>query len=148
MRLCLEESLETFVRGSIVASTVMLGVAAERVFNLICESLETALSSPKEQAEFARVLDRFAMKPKVDWVHEKLRGIQELKPRPDGFPENGTLMTTVIYDLMRSQRNDLGHPRDTPPLPNRGEAHANLSIFPRYYETAENLRAFLASHRV
>lgn len=144
----LEESLETFVRGNLVASMVMLGVAAERVFDLLCEALEAALLAPREKVAFSRLLERHQMKPKVYWAHDKLRRLQEQHPRLIGFPENAALMITAIYDMIRSQRNDLGHPRDVPPRLGRGDAHANLQIFPRYYETAEVVRRFLATNQV
>jgi hypothetical protein len=144
----LEECLQTFVRGNLVASMVMLGVAAERVFDLVCDALLPALADPTEHAALSKVLDRYAMKPKVDWVHDKIRRIQHQTPRPTGFPENAALMVTAIYDMIRSQRNDLGHPRDLPPRLGRGDAHANIQIFPRYYETAEVLREVLGRNRV
>jgi hypothetical protein len=144
----LDESLESFVRANNVAAMVMLGVAAERVFDLLSESLLNALKSPTERQELSRLLERFTMKPKVDWVHAKLREVQERKPKLQGFPENAALMVTAIYDLIRAQRNDLGHPRDFPPKMSAGDSHANLLIFPRYYETSEVVRAFLASTTV
>ena len=142
----LDECLETFVRGNLVASTVMLGIGAERVFDLLCESLEPALADPRERRSFFRLRRRFAMKPKVDWVHDKLRRVQE--QRLPGFPENAALMVTVIYDMIRSQRNELGHPREHPPRLNRGDVSANIQVFPKYYETAEAVRQFLATNRV
>jgi hypothetical protein len=57
-------------------------------------------------------------------------------------------MVTAIYDMIRMQRNDLGHPREHPPRMSQGDAHANLLMFPRYYETAEMVRRFLAANRV
>jgi hypothetical protein len=144
----IDESLQTFVRGRTVAAMVMLGVAAERVFDLLCESLVNALGNAAEKQKFSALLNRFAMKPKVDWVHAKLREVQDRKPKNEGFPENSALMVTAIYDIMRAQRNDLGHPREMPPKLSPGDAHANLLIFPRYYETAELVRKYLASSMV
>jgi hypothetical protein len=140
------ESLETFRRGSIVASAIMLGVAAERVFDLVCESLLKALANPSEKKAFEDLLQRYAMKPKLEWVAAKLQALQRTK-RP-GFPDNAPMMVTVIYDLLRSQRNELGHPREIPPEIDREEEHANLQIFPTYYETAERLRSFLQANSV
>ena len=142
----LAESLETFRKGNRVASTVMLGIAAERVFLLLCDSLAGALSSTSEKTAFTKLLDRFPMKPKLDWVHAKIQQIQ--KQAPSGFPDNATIMLVAIYDLMRCQRNELGHPRETPPNIQRQDAFVNLQIFPRYYEIAEEVRAFLASNQV
>lgn len=140
------ESLSTFRRGAVIASAVMLGVAAERVFLLVCESIRDALADPKEKADFTRLLERFAVKPKLDWVHSKLLQVQGTKG--SGLPDNSTLTVTAIYQLLRSQRNDLGHPRDMPPTVEREDVFANLQIFPRFYETAEQLRAYLATNSV
>ncbi len=142
----LAESLETFRKGNRVASTVMLGIAAERVFLLLCDSLADALSNTSEKTAFTKLLDRFPMKPKLDWVNAKIVQIQ--KQAPSGFPDNATIMLVTIYDLMRCQRNELGHPRETPPNIERQDAFVNLQIFPRYYEIAEEVRTFLASTQV
>jgi len=142
----LAESLETFRKSNLVASAVMLGIAAERVFLLLCGALAAALANPGEKTAFTKLLDRFPMKPKLDWVQNKIQQIQ--KQAPAGFPENAGIMLVAIYDLMRCQRNELGHPRGKPPNMNRQDAFVNLQIFPRYYEIAEEVRAFLASNPV
>jgi hypothetical protein len=142
----LAESLETFRKANLVASTVMLGIAAERVFLLLCDSLAAALSNTSEKAAFTKLLDRFPMKPKLDWVQNKIQHIQ--KQAPPGFPENASIMLVAIYDLMRTQRNELGHPREAPPAVPRQDAFVNLQIFPRYYEIAEEVRTFLGSNPV
>ena len=142
----LAESLAGLRRGIYISSTVMLGVAAERVFLLLCDSLADALAEENERDEFKRILDRYAMKPKLDWVHAKLARVQA--QRPAGFPDNTSLMVNAIYDLIRNQRNELGHPRELPPSLDREDVFVNLQIFPRYYETAETVRAFLADNSV
>lgn len=142
----LAEALTTFRRGSPVASTVMLGIAAERVFLMVCESLLAALRDPTEQAALEGILQRFAMKPKLDWVHAKVLALQNR--RLTGLPDNIGLMVTAVYDFLRTQRNDLGHPRDLPPVVDREDAFANLQMFPRYYQVAEELRRFLEANQV
>jgi hypothetical protein len=139
----LSESLNTFRHGDRVAATIMLGVAAERVFLLLCESLATALADPAEQRDFGKVLGRFAMNPKLQWVHQKIQLI-----KAPGFPENANIMVTAIYDFVRGQRNDLGHPREMPPAVTQEDMFVNLQVFPRYYQTAEQVRAFLAANKV
>lgn len=142
----LAESLETLRKGNLVSSTVMLGIAAERVFLLLCETLEAALADVGEKAALTKLLGRFPMKPKLDWVQNKIQRIQ--KQPSNSLPENATIMIVAIYDLMRCQRNELGHPREAPPRVNREDAFVNLQIFPRYYEIAEETRKFLLSNRV
>ena len=142
----LAESLETFRKGNLVASTVMLGIAAERVFLLLCESLEAALADPREKADLGKRLKAFPMKPKLDWVHGKIQDLQ--KQRLAGFPDNATMMTVAIYDLIRCQRNEFGHPRELPPNITRADALVNMQIFPRFFELAEQVRSYMKSNTV
>lgn len=134
------ESLEAFRRGVLVAATVMLGVAAERVFLLLAESLLGGLADEDERRELEKRLNRFQMKPKLDWVHEKLQRIQDQRQRPRGFPDNTTVALTAIYDLLRKQRNELGHPHEDPPRLEREEVFTNLQLFPSLYETSGSAR--------
>ena len=57
-------------------------------------------------------------------------------------------MVTGIYDLIRQQRNDLGHPRDVPPKMERGQLEASLFLFSQYYRNAEQLNSYLTLHKV
>jgi hypothetical protein len=139
----LEESLDTYIRGNLVASTVMLGVSAERVFLLLCDAVTAALAEEKQRQAFEKICRRTPMKPKLDWISECFRRWQEGGEKIKGFPDNSSLMVTAIYDLMRFQRNDVGHPRELPPRLIRENVYANLVIFPIYYETAERIRELL-----
>jgi hypothetical protein len=130
-----------------VASTMMLGSAAERVFLLIYDSLLAALKDPAEQAAFQKILDRNPMKPKLDWVSDKLRQIQTPK-RPPDLPEDVDIKIPGIFNLSRYQRNDVGHPRPAPPTVTRDDAYGYLRLFPSYYATAEKVREFLANNKV
>jgi hypothetical protein len=144
----LVESLHSFRQDRIVASAVLLGVAAERTFLLIAGALLEALKDANEQTKFKKLLDRQAMKPKQDWAHAKLLKLDESRSKlPDDFPESTPLMVTGIYDLIRQQRNDLGHPRDVPPKLDRGLLEANFFLFSQYYRSAERLQSYLTSHK-
>ena len=68
--------------------------------------------------------------------------------KTNSFPDNTSLMITAIYDLIRCQRNELGHPRATLPNVSKEDAFVNLQIFPRYYEIAEVVRRFFAANKV
>ncbi|MBI2819112.1 MAG: hypothetical protein HYX73_03960 [Acidobacteria bacterium] len=142
----LTESLECFRLGAMVASNLLLGVAAERVFLRVCTSLEPALSDPKELQQFQKLLAGIGMKAKLDWVRQKIENIQKQKPRP--LPEDVDVALNGVYTFIRAQRNDLGHPKDDPPNVSREQVFMNLRLFPTYYSTAEAVRTFLASNQV
>jgi len=142
----LAEALNCFTKGALVAATILLGVASERVFLLVCSSLQKALSDSTERDKFTKLLARNAMKPKLDWVQQKIEKIQATKQHP--LPDNVNMMLSVIYDLVREQRNELGHPRDAPPQLQREEVFANLCIFPTYYKTAQTVTAYFDTNQV
>ncbi|PYV21087.1 MAG: hypothetical protein DMG24_20650 [Acidobacteria bacterium] len=101
----LSESLNCFERGCFIASVLMLGVASERAFLLVCDSLLAALSKSTERSEFDRILKRNPIKPKQDWVLRKIQEIQKTRPCP--LPDNVNVMLTVIFDFIRTQRNSV-----------------------------------------
>jgi len=124
----------------------MLGIAAERVFLLVCEATLNALQDANERTTLSRLLRGFAMKRKLDWVHKKYLAIQQSPPQ--GFPDNATLVITGIYDLLRVQRNDLGHPRQLPPSLGGEELFASLQCFPGFMLSADRLCAVLAGIKI
>jgi len=143
----LRESLVSYTRGTVVASVMMLGIAAERAFLLVCDSLLRNLRDPAEQARFQKLLGRNPIKPKLGWVTQKFQQIQYPKSPPD-WPEDIDIKVTGIFNLIRCQRNELGHPRPAPPAVTRDDAFSYLRIFPSYYGTAEQARTFLANNKV
>ena len=142
----LSESLECFARGNLISSVVMLGIAAERVFLLLCSALSESLSDPSEKTEFDRVLAQRGMKPKMDWFLGKIQKLQQGSPRP--LPDDVNIMLCTIYDFIRCQRNNLGHPQDSLPSVTREDAYVNLRVFPSYFEMANQIINYFRSNKV
>ncbi len=140
------ESLNCFIKGNHIASVVMLGVASERAFLLLCDAFLNAVSDPTEKNRFSAIIRANAIKPKEDWVLNKIQDLQKARPRP--LPDNVNIMLTVIFDFIRSQRNNLGHPQETPPKTTREEAFVNLRIFPGYYKMLNQVMDYLSRNNV
>jgi len=134
VRFYLTESLDCFHRGSLVASVVMLGIASEQMFILLCDALLESLSDPNEKDKFGKLLIGRNMKPKMDWVSKKIVDLHDDRSCP--LPNDVVIMLTPIFDLIRNQRNDLGHPRVSPPDVTRDQAFAYLELFPIYCRVA------------
>jgi hypothetical protein len=146
VRSYLAESLATFGRGNLVSATVMLGIAAERAFLLLCESAADALANAAEEDQFRGLLARFPMKPKLDWITVKF---QEQSVRAlAGFPDNAQIAILAVYDLLRVQRNELGHPKEAPPAVEREDVFSGLQVFARYYEIVEKIRVLLSANQI
>jgi hypothetical protein len=124
----------------------MLGVASERAFLQLCDSFLKALSDPKEAKALSSTLQANAIKPKEDWVLNKIQALQKTRPRP--LPDNVNIMLTVIFDFIRSQRNNLGHPQENPPKTTREEAFVNLRIFPKYNKILNQVIEYLSGNMV
>ncbi|MCH7866850.1 MAG: hypothetical protein IH881_04090 [Myxococcales bacterium] len=146
VRSYLAESLATFRRGNLVSSAVMLGIAAERVFLLLSESVVKSLADAGERTQFTQIYERFPMKPKLDWIAAKFQ--QPAVRALDQFPNNAQVSILAVYDLLRVQRNELGHPSQAPPAVDREDAFSNLQVFARYYETVEKIRTVLAGSQI
>lgn len=142
----LSESIHCFITSNLIASIVMLGVASERTFLLLCKSLHDSIENPKEQSKFEKILKRNAIKPKMDAVLNKINTIQSRSPKP--LPDNVNIMLIAIFDFIRIQRNDLGHPQEIPPKTSREEALVNLRIFPAYYKMVTQVIDYLSMNRV
>jgi hypothetical protein len=137
------ESLYTFRQNRLVASTILLGIAAERTFLIISEALLGALASSNQRDALQKLLDRQPMKPKLDWVHSKLVELDGRRPKLEGYPESTALLLTGIYDFIRQQRNDLGHPRDAPPAWNARAWKRTSSYFRAFIRAPTNSGRFL-----
>jgi hypothetical protein len=144
----LHESLHALRAGLAISALLGLGIASERVFLLLADGLLGALGDPQERSQFEKVLDRTSMKAKLDWVTGKIERIGGSNKRPADWPDTAGLTVGFICNLLRMQRNDLGHPQPTVPKTSTEDAFIHLQIFPRYYEHAEELRSILSNSQV
>ena len=142
----LSESLNCFTRGCFIASTMMLGVASERAFILLCRAFSDALTNATEQTAFIKILESNAIKSKEDWVSNKIQSILSKNRR--ALPDNVNTMLTLIFDFIRVQRNDIGHPQDNPPKVTREDAFVNLRLFPNYYKMLNEVIEYLSKNKV
>lgn len=138
-----EESLNCFTRGCNVASVLLLGVAAEAVFLELCSVIESALKKPKELSEFQK---KKLVKAKHRWLSDK----HESLPRSvkSQLPESLDITLNSLYDLIRRQRNELGHPQAKLPNIDRNKAFMFLTLFPTFVIDVEAFAAFCQANRI
>jgi hypothetical protein len=65
------------------------------------------------------------------------------KVRREALPDGLDVTLTSAYDLVRRQRNDLGHPQEKPPMTDRQHAFTFFQVF---LTVVRDLEAF-AAHR-
>jgi len=118
----LEEALHCFNRTCYTASVLLLGVAAEAAFLELCGIIERSAVEPNARSKFEK-MER--VKEKHRWIvnrYEQLPARVKATQLPDGLD----ITLTGIYDLIRRQRNELGHPQITSPDIDREHAFASF----------------------
>jgi hypothetical protein len=133
----LEEAIAAFYAGCLLASCVMLGVAAEAEFLRL---VDVASASATYGTTFAAVSKPVFVGQKIT----KFLGI--LKPLVSTLPRDATedLETNflMIQSVLRIARNQAGHP--TAGAPQREQVYVNLQLFAPFARQLMRLRFALA----
>jgi hypothetical protein len=138
----LEEALNCFARNCYAASLLLLGVAAEAGFLELCTLLTQCISDLNAQAKFKKI-ER--VKDKHRWIvkrYDQLPANRKARDLPDGLD----VTFSGIYDLIRRQRNALGHPQAVAPNIDREHAFAHFQLFLTYLRDAQALVKSCQTH--
>jgi hypothetical protein len=138
----LTESLHTFRIGSLLSSTITLGCAAEKAILMLIGVYGDTL--PKTQSEKFKANTKGKMiKRQFDEFRKMLES--ELRARlPRELDDGLDIELTALFDFIRNQRNDAGHP--TGKQVERERAYANLQVFPVYLRKVYALMGWLAAN--
>ncbi len=133
------EALVAYGASCYLASSVMLGVASERAFQLLGEAFGGWLDG-EEARRFTSTFDN----PRQNYLAKFIEFRKRVEAHKPGLPpelaENMSLSLDSVLDLLRVARNEAGHP--TGRKVDRGEAYINLQMFARYLETLVGFRSF------
>jgi hypothetical protein len=134
----LDEAVAAFYADCLLASSVMLGVAAEAEFLRL---VDVATTSATHGAKFAAVLKEQVVRPKITKFHAALKPlIPTFQPKKD-FEELDTNFT-LIQSVLRISRNEAGHPTAT--RIEREQVYVNLQMFVPFARQAMRLRLVLS----
>ncbi len=122
----LEECLICFRRNLLLAAATMLGCAAEKAILLLVDAFGRSLSDPNEKKEYEKDTESFIISRKWKALWKRL---EPLSPGlPDALGDDlGTILERV-FDIIRTTRNEAGHPTGKPI--EKETVHANLLLFP------------------
>ncbi|MFH1929782.1 MAG: hypothetical protein ABIK79_16685 [Chloroflexota bacterium] len=123
-----EEALRCFNAGCHVASVLLLGIAAESIFNHLCDMIRLSLKNRSEQKKLDSQLP---VKPRHRWIVQKYQHLPKSVQR-EQLPESLDMTLGSLYDLIRRQRNELGHPQEKPPELSREQAFVFFRLFPGF----------------
>lgn len=137
------EALTAYSADCYLASSVMLGVASERAFQLLGEAFADWLPANESQ-KFREVFER----PRQTYISkfsEFRRRVEPMRDRlPAEFSDNMALTLDSVMDLLRITRNEAGHP--TGRRIDDDEAYINLQMFGRYLKKLYDLRRFFLTN--
>jgi hypothetical protein len=124
----LNESLHTFRINCLLSSTIALGCASEKALLLLIDFYADSLPN-KMQDKFRKDTEGRMIKRQWDEFRKMLDS--ELRTRlPRDLADGLDVELNAIFDFIRNQRNDAGHP--TGKTIERERAYANLVVFPVY----------------
>jgi hypothetical protein len=128
----LEEAVSSFYAGCHLASAVMLGVAAEKMF---VDLLDIAAANPTYAVRFQTAVKERHILPKMKRF---LRDLDQLRPSlPKDLFEDLETHFAAIQAIIRRGRNDAGHP--TGASIEREHAYVNLQLFPPFARKVSQL---------
>lgn len=121
----LEECLSCFEKNLLLAAAVMLGCAAEKTVLLLIEVYGDSLSG-EDKKKYEKETEPFMISRKWKALWKRLEPLSSALPNGLG-DDLGTILERV-FDIIRTTRNDVGHP--TGKVVERETVHANLLLFP------------------
>jgi hypothetical protein len=121
----LEECLRCFRQNLLLSAAVMLGCASEKAILLLIETFSSTLGG-NDKAAFEKETNTFIISRKYKALWSRLELIAT--SLPDNLGDNLESIIHNTFDIIRSTRNDAGHPSGNPI--EKGNVHANLLLFP------------------
>jgi hypothetical protein len=133
------ESLRSFNADCYLSTLVMLGVASEKAFLLLAEAFANWL--PDRQSEKFLSIIQDQKQNVIAKFTEFRKRIEPCKPKlPSDFADNMALTLDSVFDLIRINRNESGHP--TGKRPDKGDAFITLQMFLTYLQKMFGLMTF------
>jgi hypothetical protein len=134
----LEESVYCYIYGRYFASSVMLGVSSEAAFEELYDAL-TDYVGGSDKTRLENLRDEIDTRKKFDTAMGIL--IKEKNRFPSDIKSVIEQPLQYLFNIIRMQRNDSGHP--TGKTPDREEIHALVELFPRHCENVYNITTWL-----
>ena len=130
------EALSAFNARCYLATSVMLGVASERVLDGLARALVDA------KGDSAKKLRAALENPRTSQLTRFTELRKQLEPMRPNLPEGlgDTLTLDAVADLLRLTRNEAGHP--TGATVDEDTAYTHLQMAARYIQKMTSLEAF------
>ncbi len=124
----LTESIKTYNINQLLSSTITLGCASERALSLLIEKYENSFTDVNKKEAFSKKINGKFIKTQFDEFDKAIR--LQLNQLPYELRENYTNTLTGIFQMIRYNRNNAGHP--TGKSVDKETLFANLQVFISY----------------
>ncbi|NOZ71633.1 MAG: hypothetical protein GXP38_06930 [Chloroflexi bacterium] len=136
----LGECVSVFRSNHLLASVVLLGVASERLIEVLAESLRDALGDPDGTSWYSGYRKHKAISKKFSSIGNKLKEeYKQLDLNSDAFRA-----AELTFQYIRLARNDIAHPKDRQFTSN--EVGGFIHNFVQYFEYINHVIALLAKN--
>jgi len=140
----LEEGLTCYGQHLLLASAVMIGCAAEKAMLLLIEAFGKAISDTKAKERYIKETASWMISRKYEALWKRLESLAS--QLPGGLGDNLHVILDRVFDLIRTTRNDAGHP--TGKHIEREAVYANLLLFPGYSKRVYGLIDHFSKNKV
>ncbi len=137
----LEECVAVFRGGHFLATVVLLGVASERLVEVVAESLRDALGDPEGTEWFKTYSNNWSIKARFETLRSKLAEEYARALRSENLDEPLQCVVTPTFHQIRIARNCIAHPEGREFTWN--EVSGFLHSFVQYFIYANQIIALL-----
>jgi len=142
--LYMTESLQTFLRGNLLASTVMLGGASEKAILLLIDQYIAAVSPPRKATVQKKFDESFTIIKKFELLRKEFEPLRPTLRK--AVADDLEIQLDGVFNSIRNARNDAGHPSAV--KVERVRAFANLQLFVEYCKVVYALIAYFQPNSV
>jgi len=140
----LEEGLSCYRDNLLLAAAVMIGCAAEKAMLLLVEAFGNAIADANNKAKFEKEVKSRMISVKYNALWKRLEPLS--CSLPNSLGDDLHVILDRIFDLIRTTRNEAGHP--TGKKVERETIHANLLLFPSYCKRVYKLIEYFSCNRI
>lgn len=138
----LSESIRTYNINQLLSATITLGCASERALIILIECFANTFSDGTKQSGFKKKIEGKFIKAQFDAFDNHIKPL--LSQFPYDLKENYTNTLQGVFQMIRNNRNDAGHP--TGIKMDKEALFANLQVFIPYCKYIYTLMDYLKNN--
>jgi hypothetical protein len=142
----LTESLQCYIHGLHRSAAVMLGGASEQAVLLLIESYTNSIADLSSRRTFQSKIEKAqSIFRKYELFDRHFAGVKQRMPA--ALTENVDSQLRGVFDLIRSSRNDAGHPAIGSSV-SRDAVYSHLRLFPPYCRRIYDLVTWFVDNQI